>query len=274
MSKSNLPTLSVADQKAFASFADYFNSFLTEHSTEGNVKSNRILDAEVAKEIFDISGRLSFLSTHLPTLSEKTGRTGRNWQKRNSKGKVMKNADNKPIWALDTPAVVIWLASEFRKMRSEKLQESGYVKVGAEKLYLVPWSDVPKSIKRMLKKGETYKTKDGEEKTKPPKIRKQKRDNDPVFKPTHLGLLIRKKKGQGWVAPQWLVLGLYGASKKDRQVTVMEQALIWNRSCLPALGEYIGAPDSAIPSIFDEDAPRGESKDVAPADIDLDDISF
>lgn len=274
MSKTHLPTLSAADQKAFSSFADHFNGFLTEHSEEGNAKSNRILDGEVAKEIFEISGRLSFLSTHLPTMSEKTGRTGRNWQKRNSKGKIMKDGDGKPVWALDTPAVVVWLASEFRKMRGTKLAESGYKKVGAEVIYLVPWDEVPKSIKRMLKKGETYKTKDGEEKSKPPKIRKAKRDNDPVFKPTHLGLLIRKKKGQGWVAPQWLVLGTYGSSKKDRQIAVMEQALIWNRSCLPKLGELIGAPDSAIPSIFDEDAPRGESKDIAPADVDLDDITF
>jgi hypothetical protein len=247
---SNLPKLSMADEKAFSTLSHHFNEFLEEHSepVKGS-KSNRRLDPETFEEIFAVSGRLGFCHPHLPTLNEERGRTGYNYKKGNSKN-----------WALDKPAVPVWLKEAFLAERTKDLKESGYTRPPAEMLYMVPWNDVPQGIKDGLYKGDSYTNGNGEEVKIPHKIRRPYRDTDPVFVPKAVALLIRRKKDQDWFAPQWLVLGVYGpkcSSKKEP--VVMSQALIWERSSIPKLVETIGAPETAIPSIFTESREEPES---------------
>lgn len=269
----HLPNLSMADQKAFSVMSEHLGGFLKEHSSKSKAKNVRKLDPEAFEEIFAVSGRLSRLSTHLPTLNEERGRTGQNYLKRNSKGKPIKGE-----WALDTPAVCVWTKEAFADLRAKALKESGYTRPPAELLYVLPWSDVPQEVRKSLQEGESYENYRGDTVKIPHKFRRPYKETDPVFKPQAVALLIRRKKGQDWLAPQWLVLGTYGRKGKDRVPAVMPQALIWERSCIPELAQVIGAPETAIPSIFKDEEPdepkKSTKKHKNDTTFDIDDIGW
>ena len=261
-------TLSTEDKRRFSLFSDHFNGFLVSNSEEIST-TNRNLDPEVGQQVIKMAARPSLLPPHYCVLHADKGRTSKNVPKRNNKGEVIKRR-GKVVWAHEYGVCTIWTAKAFREMRAEKNTSKK-----KEVLYRIPWSEVPKKFRKVLVKGaKKWDGKpvriDGELAEIAPKIRQPKQEGHKYLKPTHVGLLMRQKKGQKWSTPQWLVLGTWGSKLDSKRIpVVLETALCWKRGCIPSLADLSNAPNDIVPTLWDR---KQESKpEVEVSEVSVDD---
>jgi len=236
------------DKRRFDMFSDYFTKFLDGNSSKKNT-GNRDLDPKVGKQLLKLSARPSFVPPHYCTMHAESGRTSRNIPRRDQKGEVIKKK-GEVQWLHGHGVCVVWTAGAFRDMRKEK---SGLKR--SEVFYRIPWSKVPKKFRKVLLEGaeewngRTIKI-NGKETSIQPKLRQPGNDFHNYLNPTHVALLLRRKPGQKWTTPQWVILGTWGSNNDSKRIpAVLDTALCWQKGALPKLGEFTGAPEDIVPNM-------------------------
>lgn len=213
--------LTADDINALDFLADEFGEWIKKNSKGKKGSPNRSTDAKTLLGLFEATGYVGYLGPHLPNISEKTGRTAMNFKK----------GDN---WALKRSAVPVYKVSAFRHERVEMSELKT-----PETFVFCKWTELPEEFRSLIENGDDK---------RPRKIRKPTEKNKNVFKPSAMALVLRRKKGQKWAAPQWVLVGSLGEEK-----AVMTKALVWKTGAIKGLIEYIGASEECMPpSLRDE----------------------